>query len=731
MIADALRMAALGWHVFPCRPGIKEPATKHGFKDAVADADKVREWWSRSPGNNVGVATGPASGFWVLDVDVAEGARGLEGLAELEMEHGPLPTTLFQKTGRGGFHYFFKWVEGVRNRGKFAPGLDVRGDGGYVLVAPSKLEGHGSYQWLCPEDTPIADAPDWLLDMIRGHSQPREASGVALVARPLSNGRASPWGEGALRQICDEVSSCPPGSQSDKLIRAATRVGSISAGGEIHESYAVEALTAAAMSMANGDPRDVWTRPVVEDVISRGMAHGAKDPSQAPPARTIPQLVSVNQSVPDQSEDFDPETGKVFERAPVALVWHSHAWKEGLEFNFKDPHEPEKGIKPSSLWNVQLYLENHPALKGMFYYDDFKDAMIMTRGLPGDERLRYPCAVTDHDEFALTAWLNKEGQFTIQSSTIGSAIREVAFRNSKNPLKAWLDGLEWDGHDRLETWLAKYAGVDDNPYSRTVGRKFMISAAARALTPGVKCDTMLIAEGPQGLKKSSLFRALCGSEYFSDQIGEIRNKESQELIQGRWIVEVPEMDKFSRMEANAVKDFLARQEDRYRPPYGRNVISRDRRCVFVGTINPIEGQGYVRDPTGARRFWPVLCTKIDLNGVRLDRDQLWAEAVHRWKMGETWWIDDDEVHLVKMEQEDRMEDDVWEPRISEWLAEADRNGFSAAEVLSGAIGMPTERQDQRSKNRIAAILTKLDFKSGKTKVKGQKQRRVYWRGDNV
>ena len=152
--------------VFPCEPGGKRPLTYNGFWDASLEAARVEAWWGRWPAANLGVPTGERSGLLVLDVDPASG--GLESLAALEREHGPLPETARARTGGGGTHVFFSYPAGevVRNSaGKLGPGLDVRGEGGYVVVPPSRT--HGAYAWI--ERAPLA-SPAWLLDCLRGLS---------------------------------------------------------------------------------------------------------------------------------------------------------------------------------------------------------------------------------------------------------------------------------------------------------------------------------------------------------------------------------------------------------------------------------------------------------------------------------------------------------------------------------------------------------------------------------
>lgn len=384
---------------------------------------------------------------------------------------------------------------------------------------------------------------------------------------------------------------------------------------------------------------------------------------------------------------------------------------------------PKDKLRPSALLNVTLMIEHHPELAGIFELDLFRDQIRLTRPLPGYEVGEYPRELTDHDETALTAWLNRVGLFPSIQST-GSAIRKVAFANTVDPMSAWLNSLVWDGTKRVDGWLNYYAGAELTDYTRTIGRRFMVGAVARAMNPGCKNDTMMVLEGPQGLLKSSLVRELAGPEWFSDQIGDITNKDSCQLIQGKWMVEVPEMDKLNRQEANAVKDFLSRREDRYRPPYGRNVVTRARRGVFVGTINP-NGIGYLKDTTGGRRFWPVEVTCIDLEALKMNRSQLWAEAVALFKRAEPWWLTKEETPEAMAQQAQRLDDDVWEPKVLDWVT-GTLDGFTSADVLRDALGVDTRAQSQREKIRVANILTAAGYVN-RTVREGKFVRRVWTR----
>jgi len=231
--------------------------------------------------------------------------------------------------------------------------------------------------------------------------------------------------------------------------------------------------------------------------------------------------------------------------------------------------------------------------------------------------------------------------------------------------------------------------VDDSAYVRAIALRFLISAVARIYSPGAKVDHILVLEGPQGRKrKSQTVEALAPKPtWFTDNLSHVASKDAKLEVAGVLLVEIPEMEAIIRATSSAMKKFITHRSDRFRPPYGRHVITWKRQCVFVGTMNPIPGEGYLKDPTGARRIWPVMCGKeTDLEGIKRDRDQLWAEAVHQFKAGARWWLETSELEaLATAEQEKRFARDDWELPIREWLG--NRTEITVAEVLEQALGL--------------------------------------------
>ena len=175
-------------------------------------------------------------------------------------------------------------------------------------------------------------------------------------------------------------------------------------------------------------------------------------------------------------------------------------------------------------------------------------------------------------------------------------------------------------------------------------------------------------------------------------------------MQGVWIIEIAELDAIGKAEVSRIKAFLTRTTDRFRPPYGRYTIEVPRSCVFAGTVNP---DTYLRDETGNRRFWPVRCGTIDIDALARDRDQLWAEAVARFKDGAIWWIDGPELMAAATaEQEKRYQSDAWDDLIEHWL------GFETRAIGGGIF---LRQADHRDCPPAEAANRRLDWRGSRAR----------------
>ena len=350
--------------------------------------------------------------------------------------------------------------------------------------------------------------------------------------------------------------------------------------------------------------------------------------------------------------------------------------------------------------------EHHTDWRGCLRHDSFLRRDMLYRPIPGtDTGQRFETReITETDIVHAQVWCNRNGFPDAARATITDAFHAVAADNSVDLLNYWLGNLKWDRQAQLSSWLMRYLGVEESDYAVVVGRRWMISAVARALSPGCKADGCLILEGVQGGGKSSVLRILAGSEFFGGALPDLSSKDAAQFLRGKWLIELAELASLSRLSFEATKAFISRQEERYRPPYGRTEVLELRRCVFVGTTNRDD---YLRDPTGNRRFWPVMTGEIDLEAIRHDRDQLWAEAVHAYNSKEVWWLTGQVAEVAAQEQAERGEDDPWVAAIQSYCD--GREAVACKSILAEALEIPAERMNQRESRRVSGILRTLGY----------------------
>ncbi len=324
----------------------------------------------------------------------------------------------------------------------------------------------------------------------------------------------------------------------------------------------------------------------------------------------------------------------------------------------------KKGQIKNTLTNIAIILRHDPNLQSIVF-NQFKNMIDVIGQLPwrqvkpgwGDADLA--CAKM-YFERIYGIWSPTK----FKDALLGVVSSERVY----HPVKEYLDGLSWDGVERLDTLLIDYLGAEDTPYVRAVTRKTLVAAVARIYEPGIKFDSILVLNGPQGIGKSTFFARL-GREWYSDSlaISDMKDKTAAEKLQGYWILELGELAGIRKMDVETVKSFVTRTDDKYRHAYGVNVESHPRSCVIVGSTN--SDGGFLRDITGNRRFWPV---RVLGDGKYkpwdlIDVDQIWAEAIEWYRLGEELFLKGELAEEAVSQQRDAMEADDREGLVAEYL----------------------------------------------------------------
>lgn len=414
-----------------------------------------------------------------------------------------------------------------------------------------------------------------------------------------------------------------------------------------------------------------------------------------------------------QQEEKAPTDTAVAQEEPAVSKEEvdGEAWRDDLIFKHL------RGgiiVKEQGTHNVAVILKHHEQWKGALKFNEVtKDIDYVGGPVEGDASLRAK----------VSNWMQKHEGLNLSTKVIEEQIFLVGRDNSYDPLKNYLNGLIWDGVSRIDTWLENYCkaevidsrGNDVTRFVRKAGACWLIGAVARGLNPGCKVDSVLVMEGPQGAGKSTTLSIL-GGAWFSDTTLKLDEKDSRMLAAQSWVIELAELSAVRATETESQKAFFSQCEDKFRPPYGYKIEVFPRRCVFAGTTNR---DTYLHDPTGNRRYWPVWCEEFDLEALRRDRDQLWAEAVHRYKSGESWWFEKADAWLVESITDQRLHSGPFTEKIHNWWSQLpiDKRptAFTMLEVLE-IIDVDQNRVDFRE--GVGRALKKLGFQKIRRRIDG-------------
>lgn len=361
----------------------------------------------------------------------------------------------------------------------------------------------------------------------------------------------------------------------------------------------------------------------------------------------------------------------------------------------------KNGDPNKTIDNVRRIVEGDQLLKSSIQYNEFKSCIEATGKLPWnlcEDRREW----TDDDDSGLRLYIELVYQIT-GKDRVNDGLVCAAREQSVNDVKQYIADLpEWDRVPRLDGLFIDYLGAKDSSYTRAAARKSFTAAIARVMEPGIKYDYMPILTGPQGIGKSTLFKTM-GMGWYSDSIVTFEGKDAPESLQGNWIIEVAELSAMGRSRTEVMKQFISRQNDIYRKAYGRRTNRYPRQCVIFGTTNDRE---FLRDSTGNRRFWPIEVTgsgpKSVFDDLPEERDQIWAEALVRYKEGEALYLTGEDAALAMQAQEEHSESNAAKGIIIEFLLKRVPEGWMNTDMSTREMATVFKNAEEVRRDRICA-----------------------------
>lgn len=379
------------------------------------------------------------------------------------------------------------------------------------------------------------------------------------------------------------------------------------------------------------------------------------------------------------------------------------------------------------LANAELFLTWMPDWRGVLAYDDFAERVVYRRRPPFMRKSDPETGEwSDYLDTMTAIWLQRVHETEFSPNKVGQAVEVVARANRYHPVREALNALApWDGIDRLEMWPMDFLGVADSPYARLVAKWSVMAVVKRVLQPGCKHDYCIVLEGPQGDGKSGVAR-IFGWHWFGDTDLNLESKDALLGLPGHLVYEIAEMGSLMKAEEKKQKSFLSRQEDEYRPPFGKRLIKVPRQCSFWGTTNETE---YLKDPTGARRFWPLLTHEttddFDLEGLRAVHPLLMAEALHRVRAGErTWPTKDEQRELFDPEQRKRGMPEPFDEILARWV-EKRVGTFTMADACMEGLSLTPDKLTPALVTRVGIALRKMGCGRDENRGAGGADRRPY------
>jgi len=683
ILTRALELAAAGIRVMPLKGKI--PFVKGWVVQATIDVNKIKGWGRLDgPKYNLGMLLGKNNQTLVcLDIDPRNGGdKWLEANPDILAA-----CAVIEISGKldGGLHLFFKAPPGFTKSKVIAPGVDYLGDGKQVVMAPS----------IHPETTfPYMQLKGDIRNLDTVTALPQKVMDLLTALKTADRQKEYlPLDLGAKVMTIKEEAL---------LIDSLTNLKSEKGRHNVIGSWITDAVAAGMpdiriIELAEGWIREQGREPQPNEVTN-WIAY-ARENLKTGQSYVLTKGINTER-ITDMFEKKTPEN------AQSALT--------NSEENSPPLRSNTSGNLEKTRYNFAVVLESDKKFKGQIAYNELSQQVCKLSPMPWENpSLRYTKSGSqwkDDDTYSLILYISNEHGLEISSSQVHETIVAVSQKYKFHPIKDYLFGLEWDKTPRLDKWLTEVTGCDDNDYTSEVGRILILSMVARIMYPGCKMDTIVILESDkQGVGKSTLCSILATPEFFCETLGEIGTKQTIENTLGHWLVELPEIDRyFNRYKSSEFKAFVSTSADTARLAYGRTAQKIQRQFVMIGTTNKTE---YLIDQTGNRRYLPIKCgdeALFALEWLKLNRDQIFAEALARFRTGEKHWPSLNLEKLGAAEQQKRALDDAWMEPIEQYLIE--KHDTTITDLCEKLFLLTALGIDNRIRGRVKKCLIALKWK---------------------
>lgn len=356
--------------------------------------------------------------------------------------------------------------------------------------------------------------------------------------------------------------------------------------------------------------------------------------------------------------------------------------------------------------NVAMIMKNDFRLKGIVFNE-----MTGNLDIKGDVPWNHNnTGWSNNDFYCLEMYLEQNYRIYSPQKCRDAVYGFLSSARSYHPVADYLKSVQWDGVERIDRILIDYLGAEESGYVMAVMRKTLVAAVARIFEPGVKHDTILVLCGPQGIGKSTLFSKL-GGPWYSDSmsIADMKDKTAAEKLQGVWIMELSELAGIRKTDVETVKSFLSRFDDRYRMPYCTCAENHPRKSIIVGTTNSTNG--FLRDITGNRRFWPVFVNGNSVKKTwqleRQDIHMFWAEAKELYLAHEKLYLDKQIETEAKMNQRQAFESDPRLGIVHDYLTVNNKSEICLMELWCNCLGNERANMRIRDAYELEGMLCQL------------------------